>query len=185
MILLVYVLLHLSSAATTSCSDEPHTSYYKLHSHEIPQSFYVPSTSADYEDPCQPITNAQMRRQYSWITNEYDIEHIIDTTNGPVELDKCNKDIRGNKVVAIATWNRAIGKKCWKHVEAEKKLVYGNVFDNAYQSVSRCCVTSTVYIWSFLCFTFVLVFGILGFYMYSYRQHAHELLRDMNEFIMK
>lgn len=139
MLIFLLLIIALVHSAAVKCSGTPYTDYYKNNVGNIPSAFFVMSTALDYSDPCEKITNSQMRKKYSWITNEHDIEHIIDTKNGPSELESCDKDIRGNKVVANAGWNRAVGQKCWAQVSIEKEIVYSEAFIKAYNSVKRCC----------------------------------------------
>lgn len=121
------------------------TKYFEQHRLHIPKDFFYPKTlsSATGKDRCEPYSNDRLRKEYaSWIKSTDQVEHMIDRNNGPPELAHCNKNIRGNLVMAIGAWNQEVGQLCWDDVAREKRNVYGNeAFEYAYQSVKTCCGT--------------------------------------------
>ena len=129
-------------SATKQCT-RSRSEYYLDNKNRIPDAFYYPSTSAillGENDRCTKITNSQLRKQYPWIKSTDEVEHIVDTNNGPEYLEECDKNIRGNLIISIGIWNRQVGNMCWKDVEAEKRTVYGNqIVDYAISSVHICC----------------------------------------------
>lgn len=95
-----------------------------------------------YISSCEPINCSSLRNL--WKTNGinltgFDCEHIIDTNNSPNELASCSKNIRGNLIPTISSWNRGMGQKCWSQVEKEKSTIYGDIFILAYNTVKNCC----------------------------------------------
>jgi hypothetical protein len=70
----------------------------------------------------------------------YNLEHIIDKKNSDVEFgDTYNKNILGNFIFAYGLWNQQIGRiKDWPSIKNEKREIYGNIFEQAYQSVRDC-----------------------------------------------
>jgi len=79
---------------------------------------------------------------YKKYTLGQDVEHIIDTANSEPDLEKCDKNIRGNLILANHIWNTQIGQLCWKHVKDEKSTVYGEIFLKAMHNVRQCCSKS-------------------------------------------
>lgn len=159
LLIVLYLPIVMSEyLATVKCA-RLLSKYYLDNNRSIPSTFYYPSTSPTLfvQDRCLPITNSQLRKQYSWVTKSDDVDHMVDNKNGPTYLSMCSKDIRGNKIVAIAAWNRAVGNMCWKDVEKEKRLVYGDTaVDYALDSVRICCeqqetISSTVVLVVGLC----------------------------------
>lgn len=135
LISLIFTIVH---AARKDCTTHT-TSYYQTNYRNIPSKFFLPSTAANSNEKCEVISNTEMRRRYNAGSN-VEVEHIIDISNGPEELRDCNKNIRGNLILAVGEWNRAIGQLCWNDVAAEKRLVYGSqIFSSAYNSVKECC----------------------------------------------
>ncbi|CAK7994859.1 Hypothetical protein POVR1_LOCUS377 [uncultured virus] len=126
-------------AARKECTSRQQTEYYSAHRKSIPGAFYHPKTASSQEERCNPTTNRYLRKLLN-VSAEDEVEHIIDSTNGPSELIDCDKNIRGNLIIARGTWNNQVGKLCWTHAEAEKRKVYGDVIvDFAYASVNECC----------------------------------------------
>lgn len=70
----------------------------------------------------------------------YNVEHIIPVKHNISELLDCNANIYGNLIMAYGLWNQQLGNTHY----AEKKLIYGNVFDEAYKAVYWCCKNHTV-----------------------------------------
>ena len=139
--LIVYACIDVCKGARLSCGTKQHTDKY-LRNKDNPIVLFYPKTSSAYEqtDICAPITNSALRTQYPWITSNEDVEHIIDINNGPPELTRCNKRIRGNMIIANGLWNKQVGQLCWKDVSTEKRLVYGDeIYNFAYESVRSCC----------------------------------------------
>lgn len=77
---------------------------------------------------------------YSCMKNPcYNMEHIIDSGNSKVEFgSEYDKNILGNYVMAYSTWNRQVGQLSWEDIKIEKKEIYTDVFDRAYQVVKTC-----------------------------------------------
>jgi hypothetical protein len=100
-------------SATKQCT-RLRSQYYLDHLSQIPTAFYYPTTSPILSgyDMCTKITNSQLRRQYPWIKSTDEVEHIVDTNNGPEYLNECDKSIRGNLIISIGTWNRQVGQMC-------------------------------------------------------------------------
>jgi hypothetical protein len=65
----------------------------------------------------------------------YEVEHIIPKANNIPELEGCNTNIYGNLIMAYGVWNNQLSNTHFN----EKKLIYGEIFDNAYKSVYFCC----------------------------------------------
>lgn len=127
-----------SFAAVTNCNAE-HSSFYNTNSG---QSFFIPQTFMQLSnaDPCETISNSQFRNENKqYLTSNLDTEHIIDLSNSESELAHCNKNIRGNMVLANSNWNRGVGNLCWKYAKSEKRSVYGNIFNQAENNVRVCC----------------------------------------------
>lgn len=146
--IIIILLFNIVLSAKKQCGTIPHTTYYTTHCCPITkQNFFYPNTlPIRTDDRCTPYTNPQLRDEYDWIKSSDQVEHIIDTNNGPIELTNCNKNIRGNLVIAIGTWNNQVGQLCWDDVDAEKRLVYGNeTVDFAYESVKLCCEINNNY----------------------------------------
>lgn len=135
---MLFVLLFSSCySAAIVCTRNKNTNYFTKHKGDT--SFFLPLTFMVYLDPCERILNDQLREEYSWLPDGYDIEYIIDNINGPPELKYCDKDIRGNKIISRKIWNLQHRKLCWSHVEKEKSIVYGEIFDDAYHHIGECC----------------------------------------------
>lgn len=142
--LLFLSLLALYFCARLECGPQPHTKQYLLNK-DNPEKLYYESTKSVHHH-CEKMSNSELRKLYPWITRNDQVEHILDTNNGPKELESCSKQIRGNLIIANGTWNNQVGQLCWKDVEQEKRLVYGNdIFDTAYNSVKICCESNSEY----------------------------------------
>ena len=159
-------------AARRECTKNSQTRYYLNNKNNIPFYFYYPETASNSIDKCKKISNSELRSHYPWIKSSDEVEHIVDQNNGPSNLIDCNKNIRGNLIISIGIWNNAVGQLCWKDVEAEKRLVYGNkIVDNALEAVSSCCTSSNdtflitqLSVGLFICFLLILLF--IGYYNY-------------------
>ena len=126
-------------AARKECTSRQQTEYYSAHRKSIPRAFYHPKTASSREERCNPTTNQYLRKLLN-VSAEDEVEHIIDSTNGPPELIDCDKNIRGNLIIARGTWNRQVGQLCWERAEAKKRKVYDDeIVDFAYASVKQCC----------------------------------------------
>jgi hypothetical protein len=168
--LLLFLLIACVLCAREECGSQHVTNYYTSHPNGIPSSFYNPSTASSYEDRCTPITNQEMRKTYNVGPNDQ-VEHIVDSNNGPLELHDCNKDIRGNKIIAYGVWNNQAGQLCWKDAEAEKRKVYGDwIFDNAYNAVKECCNGRTESALPYIILSFFFIFIVIGSMIYSVRR---------------
>lgn len=128
----------------------------------LPQSFYL-----DYRWGCTTLTETEdntIRSQYlaylsqnqiscagTWCQNQsfrclprgtldcYQVEHIIDQTTNDPELDRYEKNILGNLIMAYGRWNNQVGQLAWSHVEVEKSEVYGSlIFETAKAYVIQC-----------------------------------------------
>jgi hypothetical protein len=169
--LLVFFIFTYVLAARPECTTS-NTVYYKSHCCPIKvNNFFYPSTSPiNAGDRCATITNQELRNQYPWIKSTDQIEHIVDTSNGPDHLKLCNKNIRGNLIVAIGIWNNQVGQLCWKDVEGEKRSVYGNtIFDYTLESVRICCELSTISNDSVIFFlTFICISILTGAHVVCY-----------------
>src|ERR1044071_832591 len=126
---LIIVFLTICFAARDTCT----TSFFKNNYGKTNIKFFIPETY-DNTNPCQQMTNTQFRNLYKKY-NSYEVEHIIDHKNSEPTLLHCNKDIRGNMVLADAVWNKQVGQLCWDNVKKEKSLVYGTVFQRAFDAV--------------------------------------------------
>jgi len=142
MIFFVFTLLfYISHGARPTCAQRTQTDYY-LRNKGAPAALFYFNTR-QVEDKCQVISNSEFRKQYSQLTPKEHVEHIIDINNGPSELLNCNKQIRGNMIIANGDWNRQVGQLCWKDVSVEKRLVYGDeIFNSAYDAVRSCCINT-------------------------------------------
>jgi len=64
--------------------------------------------------------------------------------NTECEIEKCNKNIMGNLLLADSSWNRGMGQLCWEQVKVEKSQVYGPIFYKAMNNVRKCCGLDTL-----------------------------------------
>ena len=143
-IIIFTTVIVLTIGATKKCVSQ-HSSFFNDNYGKTNYRFYIPET---YENtnPCEVIDNIKFRKIYNQYTvgNNIDVEHIIDLQNSEPELESCNKNIRGNMILADRSWNRGVGGLCWDYVKMEKSQVYGNIFNQAYNNVKKCCGMSTV-----------------------------------------
>ena len=65
----------------------------------------------------------------------YNVEHIIPESHNIEELKGCDVDIHGNLIMAYGLWNQQLSNIFFH----EKKLIYGDIFTKAYESVYYCC----------------------------------------------
>lgn len=135
------LFVSFSLAAVKDCSID-HTRFYNENLPVNPVKFfysYTSPTQRSLDIRCQKITNPAFRKMYP-VSSSIQVEHIVDTNNGPNYLSSCPKDILGNLVMATGQWNQQIGQLCWKYVEREKRLVYGDeIVDYALSAVADCC----------------------------------------------
>lgn len=69
----------------------------------------------------------------------YQVEHIIDQQTTDPQLDRYEKNIVGNVVMAFGLWNSQMGNKKWDIVQEEKKRVYTQaMFSTARHFVVTC-----------------------------------------------
>ena len=200
--MLLYLSLLISVlAALPQCTTKTSTNYYNSHCCPIKQSdfFYmntIPNSPSRIlassampnlaGDRCKPYTNTQLRKEYSsWIKPTDQVEHIVDSNNGPESLAQCSKNIRGNLAIAIGTWNNQVGQMCWKDVEAEKRKVYGNeVVDYALESVRICCeLEEANNPWIYVAITVLIVFLIVVSHvvMYQINDKYHNICDEISD----
>lgn len=67
--------------------------------------------------------------------NCYNVEHIIPEKHNIPELEGCNVNVHGNLIMAYGLWNQQLSNTFFY----EKKLIYGDIFIKAYDSVYYCC----------------------------------------------
>lgn len=65
----------------------------------------------------------------------YNVEHIIPESHNIPEIEGCDVDIHGNLIMAYGLWNQQLSNTFFH----EKKLIYGDIFTKAYESVYYCC----------------------------------------------
>lgn len=142
LVILLISVISVTLCARVECTNK-HTSYYMSRCCPVSNydAFFYRETRATSDlDRCEVYTNQRLRGMFSWITPTDHVEHIIDSNNGPSKLINCNKNIRGNLIIAKGQWNTQLGNMCWADVEQEKREVYGNdIFQYAYDSVELCC----------------------------------------------
>lgn len=144
------------------------------HKDDIPGSFYYPSTASSDDDNCEPTANSELRKFYD-VGPLDEIDHIIDSSNGPQEIIDCNKNIRGNLIVVRGKWNTGVGQLCWADVEAEKKEVYGDViFNRAYNAVKSCCASQNNMSIFYACAGIVAIFTVSGTVVYLLHQFSQD-----------
>jgi hypothetical protein len=182
-LLITVSLINIAYAAVKECK-AINTNYYLQNRGNIPGAFFYPQTAFSSGDKCQVISNSELRSQYPWLKTTDQVEHIIDSNNGPDELANCNKNIRGNLIIAIGTWNNAVGNLCWKYVAAEKQAVYGPIFNTAMTSVKECCginddgnTVSSV----FICLLIIMFVVITALAVYRSRAQIHEFISSKIE----
>lgn len=132
--LIIITFIAINFAAKDTCT----SSFYKENYKKTNIKFFVPETY-DITNPCELITPTQFRKLYPQYLKNNHVEHIIDHANSEQTLQHCNKDIRGNMILANADWNRQVGQLCWDNVKKEKIDVYGNIFRTALDAVTKCC----------------------------------------------
>ncbi len=135
---IILLLLAIAFAARETCTARTHSKFYDEHYVKADIKFFVPETF-QYTDPCTPMTNLVFRKQYPQYLEGNQVEHIVDKENSEPELDRCNKHIIGNLVLANATWNMGMGNMCWRDIKVEKSQVYGYIFQKAMDNVKQCC----------------------------------------------
>lgn len=135
MILVLFFTSCFSAAIV--CLGNKNTNYYIQRTNNT--HFFVLSSFTGYLSPCEETYNNQLQNNSDWIPDDYRVVDIIDVNNGPPELKRCNKNIKGNKIVAHKGWNEETNKLCWLHLKEEKSTVYGEFFYIAYRSVKECC----------------------------------------------
>jgi hypothetical protein len=165
------ILIGIVFGATKECGSCHETKYYQAHKNQIPTAFYYPDTISIETDRCKIISNQELRKQYPWIKKSDQVEHIADTTNGTEYLVNCNKNIRGNLIISIGEWNMAVGNMCWKDVENEKRLVYGDDIVNfSIDSVRDCCENNVnTSITAILIFSILVLFIFFTLFGYTFR----------------
>jgi hypothetical protein len=67
--------------------------------------------------------------------NCYNVEHIIPLKHNISELQGCDVNIYGNLIMAYGLWNQQLSNSHYY----EKKLIYHDIFNKAYQSIYWCC----------------------------------------------
>jgi hypothetical protein len=69
----------------------------------------------------------------------YHVEHIIPKAHNIPELSGCDVNIFGNLIMAYGKWNNQLSNKYL----AEKRIIYGDIFDKAYNEVYFNCKKQT------------------------------------------
>lgn len=136
-IYIIFILFEIYLSAKKKCVST-HSTFYNTNYGKTNMEFFVPETYVD-TNPREPMTNIKFRSMYPQYLIGNEAEHIIDKTNSEPELEKCNKNIRGNLVMANSSWNKGVGGLCWNYVKLEKKQIYGNIFQRAMDNVKKCC----------------------------------------------
>jgi|SRR5579862_137394 len=143
------------------CDDCPHTKLYLEHGSSNNNNYYFVEktfiTRTDLlckigsNDQYKQIINSQFRCEGSWCnftgkwTNGwncpltepscYEVEHIIPSANNIPEIRGCSPNIFGNHVMSYKIWNRQLSNGYF----SEKKEIYGNIFNEAYNAIYKCC----------------------------------------------
>jgi hypothetical protein len=65
----------------------------------------------------------------------YNVEHIIPQKHNISELKGCDVNIPSNLIMSYGLWNQQLGNSHYH----EKRLIYGDLFDNSYKSIYWCC----------------------------------------------
>jgi hypothetical protein len=149
--------------------ESKHTKIYESYKNgEFTDTIFLPDTylgNSGSFDPCSKIDRAKyiklLNDNYiqcsgSWCVNGeyscknpvngktftscYHMEHITDRKNSDSEFEKYDKDILGNVVMAYGVWNMQVGQLNWEDIKAEKREIYGVIFDRAYSLVKACAV---------------------------------------------
>lgn len=139
--LLFTILISFSIAAKKECNkhSSAHSKFYEINYNKTSTRFFVRETYNLSSDPCESMSNQKFRLLHKKYVLGQDVEHIIDTANSEPDLAKCDKNIRGNLILADHIWNTQIGQLCWDYVKAEKSIVYGTIFQKAMDNVRKCC----------------------------------------------
>lgn len=138
----LFILCGLFEAARVGpcTSENQHTTAYKscIEDGRPLTSLFLRETYLRDLDPCQPIDNTAFRNLLTSLDVDqpsgFDVEHIIDTSNS---IDGYHYII-GNMILSNSSWNRGVGNFCWENVEIEKREVYGEIFQDAYDNVQNC-----------------------------------------------
>jgi hypothetical protein len=150
---MLFLLFLSASACVTTCGKE-HTAFFLANWHNNPDLFFV---HLPYDDRCQEISNANLRKEFPSEVAGRDIEHIIETANDLPEYAQCKRNIRGNLVAADSTWNKQVGNLCCAYTDAEKRIVYGPKRYTAAQSaVIECCTDPSMnFLFALVCMAIV------------------------------
>lgn len=143
-IIIFTTIIVLIAGAIKECRTSQHSKYYLNNYGKTNNRFFI-SETYENNNPCEIIDNNKFRKLYSqYINSNVQVEHIIDLQNSEPELEYCNKNIRGNMILADGNWNQGVGQLCWDYVKMEKSQVYGNIFNDAYNNVKKCCGMGTI-----------------------------------------
>lgn len=144
MLLLLALIVLTDCASNNECKENQHTTaYLSCKNDQRPlSSLFIKESFINY-DPCYPIDNNGYRSILSSLNidqpNGFDVEHIIDLSNSIEGY----LYIVGNLILSNYSWNRGIGNFCWENGKIEKREVYGDIFDQAYQNVLICSKKGT------------------------------------------
>ena len=188
------------AAAVDKCGANDHSTRWREVS--PPRvSLFLADTYSYGGNKCDTVTNPtyrEMLKRAGYDLGSMEVEHIIDIAHS--ELPGCNKNIRGNLVIADASWNRGVGNLCWTYASAEKANVYGEIFTNARTAVRECCLNAAAeqpsleeqkiihaetigdVALALACISFVLLMTILGTVaLMFYKKYRAAVPLDMNE----
>ena len=135
--IIIITLFAIVFAARKDCGPQ-HSLFYNKNHGKLDVTFFVPETYDD-TNSCELIENTGFKKLYPTHLRGNDMEYIIDKENSEPELENCNKNIKGNMILANRVWKKDIGNLCWIYVKKEKFNIYGNIFSKAMLHVKQCC----------------------------------------------